>query len=462
MKKLTSLFLFILLAVVADAQKAKYVFFFIGDGMGVNQVNTTEMYLAELENRIGISSLLFTSFPVTTMATTYSATNSVTDSSAGGTALACGEKTYNGAIGVDKERNAIQSVAAKAKKAGRKVAILTSVSVDHATPAAFYAHQPDRNMYYEIATDLPKAGFDFYGGSGFLRPNKEGQPNVFTLFDEAGYTVVRGLNEYDRTAAKADKMILIQEEGKSASALPYAIDRKNGEMSVADITGKAIDFMMKGKDKGFFMMIEGGKIDWACHSNDPATVVNEVIDMDQAVKVAYEFYKKHPKETLIVISADHETGGIGMGTGRYELNLKALAQQKQSVDELSRSITDLRKAKNNNVAWEDVKTLLSEKMGFWTTIPLSWEQEKALFNEYGESIVKDSKKFEETLYSRTEPLATMAKRIMSQIAMLGWTTGGHSAGYVPVYAIGVGAEAFGGKIENMQIPLLIGKIGGYK
>lgn len=462
MKKLTSLFLFILLAVVADAQKAKYVFFFIGDGMGVNQVNTTEMYLAELENRIGISPLLFTSFPVTTMATTYSATNSVTDSSAGGTALACGEKTYNGAIGVDKERNAIQSVAAKAKKTGRKVAILTSVSVDHATPAAFYAHQPDRNMYYEIATDLPKAGFDFYGGSGFLRPNKEGQPNVFTLFDEAGYTVARGLNEYDRTAAKADKMILIQEEGKSASALPYAIDRKNGEMSVADITGKAIDFMMKGKDKGFFMMIEGGKIDWACHSNDPATVVNEVIDMDQAVKVAYEFYKKHPKETLIVISADHETGGIGMGTGRYELNLKALAQQKQSVDELSRSITDLRKAKNNNVAWEDVKTLLSEKMGFWTTIPLSWEQEKALFNEYGESIVKDSKKFEETLYSRTEPLATMAKRIMSQIAMLGWTTGGHSAGYVPVYAIGVGAEAFGGKIENMQIPLLIGKIGGYK
>lgn len=462
MKKLTSLLLFILLAVVADAQKAKYVFFFIGDGMGVNQVNTTEMYLAELENRIGISPLLFTSFPVTTMATTYSATNSVTDSSAGGTALACGEKTYNGAIGVDKERNTIQSVAAKAKKAGRKVAILTSVSVDHATPAAFYAHQPDRNMYYEIATDLPKAGFDFYGGSGFLKPNKEGQPNVFTLFDEAGYTVARGLSEYDRTAAKADKMILIQEEGKNASALPYAIDRKDGEMSVADITGKAIDFMMKGKDKGFFMMIEGGKIDWACHSNDPATMVNEVIDMDQAVKVAYEFYKKHPQETLIVISADHETGGIGMGTGRYELNLKALAQQKQSLDELSRSITDLRKAKNNNVAWEDVKTLLSEKMGFWTIIPLSWEQEKALFNEYGESIVKNSKKFEESLYSRTEPLAAMAKRIMSQIAMLGWTGGGHTAGYVPVYAIGAGAEAFGGKMENLQIPLLINKIGGYK
>lgn len=462
MKKLTLLLLFILLAVVADAQKAKYVFFFIGDGMGVNQVNTTEMYLAELENRIGISPLLFTSFPVTTMATTYSATNSVTDSSAGGTALACGEKTYNGAIGVGKERNAIQSVAEKAKKAGRKVAILTSVSVDHATPAAFYAHQTDRNMYYEIATDLPKAGFDFYGGSGFLKPTKEGQPDVFTLFDEAGYTVARGLSEYDRTAAKADKMILIQEEGKNASALPYAIDRKDGEMSVADITGKAIDFMMKGKDKGFFMMIEGGKIDWACHSNDPATMVNEVIDMDQAVKVAYEFYKKHPKETLIVISADHETGGIGMGTGRYELNLKALAQQKQSLDELSRSITDLRKAKNNNVAWEDVKTLLSEKMGFWTTIPLSWEQEKALFNEYGESIVKNSKKFEESLYSRTEPLAAMAKKIMSQIAMLGWTGGGHTAGYVPVYAIGAGAEAFGGKMENMQIPMLISKIGGYK
>lgn len=159
MKRLSYLLLFVLLAGMASAQTAKYVFYFIGDGMGVNQVNGTEMYLAEQEGRIGAKSLLFTTFPVASVATTFSATNSVTDSSAAGTALATGSKTYNGAIGMDDQKQPLQSVAAQAKAAGKKVGVATSVSVDHATPAAFYAHQPDRDMYYEIATDLPKKLF---------------------------------------------------------------------------------------------------------------------------------------------------------------------------------------------------------------------------------------------------------------------------------------------------------------
>jgi alkaline phosphatase len=157
MKRLFYFFLFVCVAVIANAQ-AKYVFYFIGDGMGVNQVNGTEMYRAEIQKgRIGVEPLLFTQFPVGTMATTFSATNSVTDSSAAGTALSTGEKTYNGSIGMDDQKNPLQTVAEKAKKAGKRVGVTTSVSVDHATPAAFYAHQPDRNMYYEIATNLPKA-----------------------------------------------------------------------------------------------------------------------------------------------------------------------------------------------------------------------------------------------------------------------------------------------------------------
>lgn len=143
MKRLFYFFLFVCVAVIANAQ-AKYVFYFIGDGMGVNQVNGTEMYRAEIQKgRIGVEPLLFTRFPVGTMATTFSATNSVTDSSAAGTALSTGEKTYNGAIGMDDQKNPLQTVAEKAKKAGKKVGVTTSVSVDHATPAAFYAHQPD-------------------------------------------------------------------------------------------------------------------------------------------------------------------------------------------------------------------------------------------------------------------------------------------------------------------------------
>lgn len=448
------------------AQQAKYVFYFIGDGMGVNQVNGAEMYLAEQEGRIGVKPLLFTTFPAGTMATTFSATNSVTDSSAAGTALATGEKTYNGAVSMDDDKNVLSTVAERAKKVGREVGIATSVSVDHATPAAFYAHQPNRSRYYEIALDLPKAGFDFYAGSGFLKPtttaDKKEAPNVFPIIEEAGYTIARGLDEYKEKAADAKKMILIQKEGADPSCLPYAIDHEEGDLTLPEITESAVSFLSKGNKKGFFLMVEGGKIDWACHSNDPVTVFEEVIDLDNAVRVAYEFYKKHPKETLIVVTADHETGGMGLGIGKYELHLKSLLNQKQSQDLLSKAITDLRKDKAGKASWNEIKDLLTEKMGFWKELPLTWEQEKMLRDEYEQSFVKNKVVFEESLYARTEPLAAAARKVMSQIAMVGWTSSSHTAGYVPVFAIGAGADLFTGKMDNTEIPKRIAKAAGYK
>lgn len=466
MRRLMYVLFFVLLTGVTYAQQAKYVFYFIGDGMGVNQVNGTEMYLAEQEGRIGVKPLLFTTFPVASMATTFSATNSVTDSSAAGTALSTGAKTYNGAIGMDDNKNVLETVAEKAKKAGKRVGVTTSVSVDHATPAAFYAHQPNRNMYYEIALDLPKANFDFYAGGGFLKPtttaDKKQAPSIFPIFEEAGYTVARGLDEYKAKAADAKKMVLIQKEGAEPSCLPYAIDRKNDDLTLAQITESAISFLTKGNNKGFFLMVEGGKIDWACHGNDPATAFEEVVDMDNAIKVAYEFYKKHPKETLIVVTADHETGGLGLGTAKYELHLKSLTNQKQSQDILSKAITDLRKEKSNKVSWEEVKALLTDKMGFWTELPLTWEQEKMLRDEYESSFVKNNAVFEESLYAKTEPLAAAAKKVMSQIAMVGWTSSNHTAGYVPVFAVGAGSKLFMGKMDNTEIPKRIAKAAGYK
>lgn len=466
MKKLIYTLLLVLMTVTAHGQ-AKYVFYFIGDGMGVNQVNGTEMYQAEFQKGIiGVEPLLFTQFPVGTMATTFSATNSVTDSAAAGTALATGEKTYNHAISVDVDKNPLQTVAEKAKKAGKKVGVTTSVSVDHATPASFYAHQPDRDMYYEIALDLPKANFDFYAGGGFLKPNttfdKKEAPSIFPIFEQAGYTVARGYQDYKDKAAKADKMILIQREGANPSCLPYALDRKEGDLTLAQITESAIDFLTKGKDKGFFLMVEGGKIDWACHANDAATVFNEVKDMDDAIKVAYEFYKKHTKETLIVVTADHETGGLVLGTGRYALNLKALQYQKNSTDVLSQRISDLRKAKGNKVTWEDMKALLAEEMGFWKQLPLSWSQERKLRDEFEKSFVKNKVVFAESMYSKSEPMAACAKEVMNEMAMVGWVSGGHSAGFVPVFAVGAGSHLFGGKIDNTEIPKRIAKAAGYK
>lgn len=449
---------------VAQGKQAKYVFYFIGDGMGVNQVNGTEMYLGELQGKIGTVPLCFASFPMATMATSFSATNGVTDSAAGGTALATGKKTYNSAIGVNEDTTNIYSIAVKAKEAGRRVGITTSVSIDHATPAAFYAHQPNRKMYYEIATDLPKAGFDFYAGSGFLQPTgkkDKNAENIYTLFDKSGYTITKGFDEFNMKCQQADKMILMQRDGKDNACLPFAIDRKADDLTLSQITESAIRFLTKGEDKGFFLMVEGGKIDWACHSNDAATVFQEVIDMDNAVKLAYDFYQKHPDETLIVITADHETGGIVLGKGPYKLNLKALANQKISQEALSKKINELRKNKKNQVSWGDIQALLKENMGFWDAITLNEKQEQLLKEEYQLSFSGKEVKMKESEYFKDDPMAALAKEILNDIALVGWTSGGHSDGYVPVFAIGVGAEQFHGRIDNTDIPKFISKAARY-
>jgi len=464
-----SLFL-LLLAIGVNAQQAKYVFYFIGDGMGINQIVGTEMYKAANQGRIGVEPLLFASFPVATVAATYSASNPITDSAAGGTALATGVKTYNSAIGVDKDKKSVQSIAEMAKQAGKKVGVTTSVSVDHATPASFYAHQERRQMYYEIATELPKSGFDFFAGSGFLRPNttidgKEA-PSIYPMFDAAGYVIARGVDEYKAKAATTDKMILIQPAGATREdCLPYAVDRKPGDLTLAQITESAIDFLTKDKkSKGFFLMVEGGKIDWACHANDIGTTFEEVIDMDEAVKVAYEFYKKHPKETLIVISADHETGGLSMGNSNYWLYLDKLKNQKCSIEDFSRIVTDYRRDNQGKASWEGVKKLLSDNFGFFTSaVELNWDQEKKLRDAYEESFVKNNIKFDENLYSQTDPIAAAARDVMADVAHIGWSTRGHSAGYVPVFAIGAGSKLFtNGKLDNIDIPRTIAKAAGYK
>lgn len=175
MKKLSFIIVFVFLSILfVQAQQAKYVFYFIGDGMGVNQVLGTEMYRGELEGKIGVTPLLFTQFPYATIATTFSATNGVTDSAAAGTALATGNKTKNGALGVKKDlETKVNSVASWAKNKGCRVGISTSVSVDHATPAAFYAHQGQRSSYYNVGLDLIDANFDFYAGSDFLDPTNK-------------------------------------------------------------------------------------------------------------------------------------------------------------------------------------------------------------------------------------------------------------------------------------------------
>ncbi len=449
--------LLIALAVLAEG-KAKYVFYFIGDGMGVNQVNAAETYLGALEGRIGIKELCFPSFPYVGLVNTQSATNGVTDSAAGGTALASGNKTKNGALGVLKDLTTpVTCIADWAREAGAAVGITTSVSVDHATPAAFYAHVGSRNEYYKIGEQLTKTDVDFFGASDFNKPeNPDGGPDLYEQAKQGGFTIVRGYKEYQKKAKKAEKMILFQPEEASKverGSIPYAIDRTKNDLTLQDITRAAINFLMKKQDKkdGFFLMVEGGKIDWGCHANDPV-FITELIDMDNAVKVAYEFYEQHPDETLIVITADHETGGLALGKGPYELNLKAVASQRMSAVKLERELNAKREKMGDAFNWDEAKKFLSENFGFWGDVKVSDEQTARLERSFKE------------LQEGKGPgrLAGTVKHVISECALIGWQSGGHSNGYVPAFAIGVGAEQFHGRFDNTEICKKMAKAAGWE
>ena len=465
MKKqlLFGIFVMMFVCVQLVCGQAKYVFYFIGDGMGINQVNTAEVYLSAMNGERGSASLLMTKFPVASMAATFSADADVTDSAAGGTALATGKKTNNGYIGVDPDVNSIETIAEKAKKAGKKVGIASTVPINHATPASFFGHQKDRNMYYEISQDLIKSGFDFFAGAGLYNRDKfydkSDAPDIFPLIEQAGYLISKGYEDFKANTGKSKKVVLLHKNWEVVDGIPYAIDRTDEDLSLKQITEAAIDVLTRDNKKGFFLMLEGGRIDWAGHANDAATNIKEVIDMDDAIKVAFEFYKKHPKETLIVITADHETGGITTGKGYMQIDV--LQHQKQSQDKLTERINELQKAKDGKVSWEEMKNLLTETMGFWKEVPVSWENEKILRDAYEETFVKKRDVRDQNLYANNMLLAAKAIQVLSDIAGTGWSTRSHSADYVPVLAIGAGQNLFTGKMDNTDIPKNIMKAARY-
>lgn len=453
-----TLFALFVWAVSAMAQgRAKYVFYFIGDGMGVNQVNAAETYLGALEGRIGIHELCFPSFPYSAFVNTQSATNGVTDSAAGGTALASGNKTKNGALGVLKDQaTPITCLADWARHAGAAVGIATSVSVDHATPAAFYAHVGSRGEAYTIGQQLIESGNDFFAGSDFVSPKNpaEGGPDLYQQAADKGYIIARGYKDYQKKAKKADRMILLQSEAASkvdASSIPYALDRTKTDLTLPDITRAAINFLTKKQDSkdGFFLMVEGGKIDWACHANDPA-FIPELIDMDNAVKVAYEFYQQHPDETLIVVTADHETGGLVLGRGPYELHLDVISHQRMSIQKLGNELHKLHDKYGDKYSWDLVKAFLTENFGFWDKVKVNDEQTARMKKAF-ENIMAGKGKDSKTLYQKDDELAWTVRQVQAECALIGWQSGGHSNGYVPCFAIGAGADLFHGRIDNTEI-----------
>ena len=454
------------LSALAEGQ-VKYVFYFIGDGMGVNQINVTETYLAALKGKIGYEPILMSNFPVVGLVNTYSATNGVTDSAAGGTALASGHKTKNGAIGMLEDlKTPCNSIAVWAQKAGKAVGVATNVAITHATPASFYGHQPNRNMYYEMGQDLCKSNFDFFAGADFHRPNtKEGEPTLREQAKAAGYTILTGgYKEYQKKGRKADKLILFQSDEQNeklqSDHIPYALDQDKNDLTLEQITRAGINFLMSKQKDGFFFQIEGGMIDYACHRNDIGNVINEVLDLDKAVRVAYEFYEQHPDETIIVISADHETGGLVMGCGPYELHTDLLKYQTRSIDETKWLLNQLYKKAPKKFTRAEVDKQLQAILGLGAGIPVSDKQRERIDRRWKaiEQAINDGGKVSD----RINDLCETCKHIISEAALISWASGGHSNGYVPVYAIGPGTEVFQGRINNTEIAPAMARIAGYK
>ncbi|MCT1529745.1 alkaline phosphatase [Sphingobacterium daejeonense] len=458
---LIALFLFI--GSTFAQKQPKYIFFMIGDGMGLNQVQAAEIYKASLDNKNTVYPTVFSQFPYATFATSHSQSHGVTDSGAGGTALAVGYKTKNGVIAMDSAGvKAYKSIAYLAKEKGMKVGITTSVSIDHATPASFYANQPDRDMYYEIGLDIIKSNFDFFAGSGFLKPTtnakKEEVASIFPQLEKAGYKLLYGLDDYKK-ANKSDKLILMNNKGTNPVSLKFAIDQKPGDLNLSEITSAAIESLSQG-DKGFFLMVEGGKIDWACHSNDGAAAIHEVLDFNNAVQKAYEFYQKHPEETLIIVTADHETGGMGVGNGSSTLRIKNLENQKISQEALSLLVNDFR-TKNPNASWDQLKEFLGENLGLWKNIKVSEDFNEDLQEAYEKSFVEHKNETSKSLYATSDKIADLAIKALNKASSVSWASGSHSAAYIPVYAIGVGSEEFHKKMDNVDIPRTVSKVAGW-
>ena len=464
MKRIFLISLCCVVGVLCAFAGPKYVFYFIGDGMGANQVLGAEMYRSAIEGQpLGRTQTLMTTFPVSGHASSYSASNGITDSAAAGTCLATGKKTYNGALGLDPDSTELTTIAEELKAQGWGIGIMTTVAIDHATPAAFYAHVPKRSKYYDIGLQLAKSNFDFFGGAGFHHPQGKKDDKKINLYrnaERAGYTIAHGYDEATslQKSATVNKMIMVQADddqgAKHGDNLIYAIDRKDDDLTLRQIVSTAIPFLEQRHER-FFMMVEGGMIDYACHGDDAATAFGEVWDMDDAMMEAYAFYMTHPDETLIVVTADHETGGLALGNSDYTLHLDLLQHQKCSSWLLSDMFTKLFKD-GRKPTWQEVKDIYREQLGFWDKVEIDADDEAMLKKVY-KTACKGLSRDTKTMYKAINQLGDTGIRMLNKKAHIGWTTHAHSAHAIPIFAIGVGAENFTGWHDNTDIVPLMRK-----
>ena len=454
-------------AQTTQAVPPKYIFLFIGDGMSFAQVHAAQVYMGASAGEISQWPLSFTQFPVTGSATTYDATSFIPDSAAAATAMACGIKTKSHILGMKADgETPVPNITELLKADGKKTGIVTSVTLNHATPAAFYAHVATRTQYYEIARQMSESEVDYFGGGSLSEPrgSDNDQTDAFTLLADNGYTIADTAQEIEALDGASGKVYAVSPTLDSTGTLPLAIDAQEEDWVLADFVQTGIDVL--DNENGFFMMCEGGEIDWACHANDAAAAIKEVLSFADAVQVAVDFAEQHPDETLIVVTADHETGGmtIGNASGGYGVHFDMLGAQRMSYRAFGAAFADMKTA-NPALTLEDMLPIIRNNFGLVTprdaaqaasaAFVLTDAEYAQLKTAFSESMKPKAQRADtpETrlLYGGYDPLTATITHILDNKAGVGWTSYAHTGAPVPVYAMGAGAEQFVGSYDNTEL-----------
>ena len=463
----------------ADTVKApKYVFLFVGDGMSYPQIQSTSDFLGALNDEDywqaapslddnggaildGPEYLNFMNFESVGSAVTYDSNSFAPDSASTATSLSTGHKTYSGTINMDETgTTAYETIAEKVHdQLGMKVGIISSVNINHATPAAFYAHQASRSNYYEIGLELVESGFEYFAGGALLKPTgaEEDQTDLYQLAEEAGYQVVK--TQAEAEAVTEGPVLIVDEHLADDDAMAYELDRTDDMWALADYVEKGIEVL--DNEKGFFMMCEGGKIDWACHANDAGSTIHDTQALADAVQVAIDFADEHPEETLILVTGDHETGGltIGFAGTDYDTYLDLLENQKISYAKFDSDY--VASYKENKTPFEDVLSDIEELFGLkaqgaaddkLVLTEYEMEQLRAAYEKSVNGTAASQYEQEEyVLYGTYEPLSVTITHIINNKSGISFTSYSHTGLPVAVLAQGVNSEVFDGYYDNTQI-----------
>ncbi|MBL7828041.1 MAG: alkaline phosphatase [Saprospiraceae bacterium] len=283
--------------------KPKNIILLIGDGMGLSQISGGYYFNSK--------KLHITRFPVTGLMTTHSQSHLITDSAAGATAFSCGCKTYNGAIGLDAHKKPCQTILEQAEQKGMATGLVASCSITHATPGSFVAHVPSRSENEAIAAWFLETEVDLIIGGGlkFFNERKTDTRNLYEELRLKGYAVSNYTEKVLPTYAPAPDQPFAW---FSAREEPESVLKGRTYLPLA--AQLAPTFLKQRSDKGFFLMLEGSQIDWACHANEGDRAIAEVIDFDQAIGHILDFAAADG-ETLVILTADHETGGMALEQG---------------------------------------------------------------------------------------------------------------------------------------------------